>query len=94
MEKNDPRADKVFESIGCFLGHTAPLYAHMYDISCILVLGRASSGKGGDRIVEVCREVLKDEYPDVFAKVEVVLPDEQFRRVGQSVAAASLPELG
>jgi len=93
MEKGDSRADKVFESIGCFLGHTTPLYAHMYDIGHMLILGRVASGKGGDRIVQVCNEILETEYPDVAASLRVVLPNEQFRRVGQSMAAASLPEL-
>ena len=35
---------------------------------------------------------LEKEYPDLAGKIGPALPDENFRRVGQSVAAASLPE--
>ena len=34
-----------------------------------------------------------DEYPALYAKCTVTLPDEKMRRVGQSVAAASLPKI-
>ena len=34
MEKDDPRAIKVYESIGVYLGHTLALYAHFYEIKC------------------------------------------------------------
>jgi hypothetical protein len=34
-----------------------------------------------------------EEYPELAKTVTVMLPDEKTRRVGQSVAAASLPEL-
>ena len=34
-----------------------------------------------------------DEYPELAKKCNVTLPDEKMRRVGQSVAAASLPAL-
>ena len=39
-----------------------------------------------------CRRVLREEYPELAQKLCVMLPDENFRRVGQSMAAASLPE--
>ena len=35
-------------------------------------------------------EVLAEEYPQ-FAGLDIGLPDEKNRRVGQSIAAASLP---
>ena len=91
MEKGDRCADKIFASIGCFLGHTVPLYASMYDIRYLLVLGRVMSGLGGDKIIQVCNRVLRDEYPEFADRVEVVLPNEEFRRLGQSMVAASLP---
>ena len=34
-----------------------------------------------------------DEYPEYADKINLTLPDEKFRRVGQSMAAASLPEM-
>lgn len=89
MEKDDARAIKVFESIGVYLGHTLALYAKFYDIHHVLMLGRVMSGKGGDIILDVATRVMNEEYPALKFKPET--PDEKTRRVGQSVAAASLP---
>ncbi len=93
VESGDENAYEIFRSIGVYLAHTLPLYATIYDMRHLLVLGRVASGKGGDLIVNECRRVLGDEYPELAAKIEVTLPNEQFRRVGQSMAAASLPEV-
>ena len=83
----------IFETIGAYLAYTTVLYAQFYDMEYLMLLGRVMSGKGGDTILRVCNEVLTDEYPELAAKCTVTLPDEKMRRVGQSVAAASLPEL-
>ena len=88
-ERGDARALAIFRDIGVYLGHTLPLYASVYDLKNLLVLGRVASGVGGETIVAECRRVLAEEYPELT--VSVTLPDEQFRRVGQSMAAASLP---
>ena len=92
MEQNDPRAVKIFESIGVYLGHTMQLYSMFYDIEHMIVLGRVMSGKGGDTILAECKRVMAEEYPELARKMVVMLPDEKTRRVGQAVAAASLPE--
>jgi hypothetical protein len=93
MEKDAPGAAAVYRSIGVYLGHTIPLYDRFYDIECILLMGRVTSGKGGALIVETARKVLRDEYPEVLARITLSLPDEKNRRVGQSIAAASLPPI-
>ena len=93
MAEDDPRAKKVYESIGCYLGHTVPYYYQTYGFRYVLLLGRVMSGKGGDILIETCEKVLKDEYPDIADKFQLKLPDEYFRRVGQSMAVASLPKL-
>ena len=93
MAEDDPRAKKVYESIGCYLGHTLPYYYQTYGFRYVLLLGRVMSGKGGDILIETCKKVLKDEYPDIADKFQLKLPDEYFRRVGQSMAVASLPKL-
>lgn len=92
MEQGDPRAAKVYEGIGCYLAHSLALYHELYGFRHVLLLGRVMSGKGGDLLLEECRRVLADEYPELEGKIHLALPDEKFRRVGQSAAAASLPE--
>ena len=92
-EQGLPYALEIFKSIGVYLGHTLCLYERLYDIRSLIVLGRVASGVGGELIVAECRRVLKEEYPELAQKLCVMLPDEKFRRVGQSMAAASLPEV-
>ncbi len=89
-EAEAENALQIFESIGCYLGHTLAYYSTIYDIKNLLLLGRVMSGKGGDMIVKCCRQVLDTEYPELC--INIALPDEKNRRVGQSVAAASLPQ--
>ncbi len=93
MEAGDERAEQVFSDIGTYLAYTVSLYAHFYEIKHMMVLGRVMSGKGGETILARCLEVLADEFPALSQSVQVMLPDERTRRVGQSVAAASLPAL-
>ena len=92
MAQDDPRAIAIFETIGAYLAYTVVLYSQFYDIEHMMLMGRVMSGKGGDTILRVCNEILAEEYPDLSKKCEVMLPDENTRRVGQSVAAASLPK--
>ena len=93
MENPGSPAEAIFRSIGVYLGHSLALYHHFYGFKHVLLLGRVMSGRGGDIILDVCKQVLADEYPEVAGKINPTLPDEKARRVGQSVAAASLPEL-
>jgi hypothetical protein len=69
------------------------LYSRFYALKYLLVLGRVASGVGGDLVISECNRVLREEYPELADQLTVMLPDEKTRRVGQSVAAASLPEL-
>ncbi len=91
MEHDDPRAVAIFETIGAYLAYTVVLYSQFYHIEYLMMLGRVMSGKGGDTILKVCNEILAREFPALYEKCRVMLPDEKTRRVGQSVAAASLP---
>jgi len=88
LAQNDPRVPAIFESIGCYLGHTLPYYHAFYGFRHVLLLGRVMSGTGGNIIVETAKRVLAEEYPDCGFRIHI--PDEKSRRVGQSVAAASL----
>ncbi|MBQ4425506.1 MAG: ROK family protein [Lachnospiraceae bacterium] len=92
-EEGHPGAREIFVNIGDYLAHTLSLYARFYDLKYLLVLGRVASGIGGDLLIEECNRVLKEEYPQLAEKITVMLPDENARRVGQSIAAASLPEV-
>ena len=57
----------------------------------VLILGRVTSGEGGTLILQKANEVIATEAPDLVGKLAVHLPDEANRRVGQAIAAASLP---
>ncbi|MGZ7065977.1 MAG: ROK family protein, partial [Candidatus Aminicenantales bacterium] len=93
VEDGDERAVGVFEAIGSYLGYTIPWYETFYDVRNLLVLGRVMSGSGGSLIMAKAAEVLRGEFPETASRVKLHLLDEKTRRVGQAVAAASLPRL-
>lgn len=90
MEKDDELATQIYEDIGVYLAYTLPFYAKFYDMKHVLLLGRVMGGKGGNIVLDTCRKVIDSEYPE-FKNLDISLPDESSRRVGQSIAAASLP---
>ena len=91
MEKGDERAEKIYNSIGVCFGYTIARYCEFYDIEKLLILGRVTTGKGGDIILERAADVLKAEFPEYASRVQFSIPDEKSRRHGQAVAAGSLP---
>jgi predicted NBD/HSP70 family sugar kinase len=91
MAKGDPRARKIYEAIGVYLGYGIAHFADFYAIENVLVLGRVTSGSGGDTIVETASRVLKDEFPALAERIRLHTPDEKEKRHGQAIAAASLP---
>jgi len=91
MAIGDQRARKIYETIGVYLGYTIPHYADFYDFSHMLILGRVTTGKGGDVVISKAREVVEQEFPEVARNITLHVPDEKSRRIGQAVAAASLP---
>ena len=92
MENGDPMAKTIYEDIGIYLGYAIPYYSEFYKIKHLLILGRVTSGEGGAIIIEKAKEVLKAEFPE-YADINITMPDESNKRVGQSIAAASLPEI-
>lgn len=92
MENGDPMAKSVYEDIGIYLGYAIPFYSEFYKIKHLLILGRVTSGEGGAIIIDKAKEVLKAEFPE-YADINITMPDESNKRVGQSIAAASLPEI-
>ncbi len=93
LEAGHEGARKIWESIGYYLGYSIAHYADFYDVKHVLILGRVTSGSGGDIIMAGANKVMRSEFPELAARVNVQLPDEKSRRVGQSIAAASLPEI-
>src|SRR4030066_226353 len=91
MARGDKRVEKVFETIGCYLGYSIAYYAQFYEIEIVLILGRVTSGEGGQIILKKASQVLEEEFPELAGKITLHLPDESSRRVGQSIAAASAP---
>lgn len=93
LECGHAGALQIWQSMGFYLGYALAHYAAFYDIKHVLILGRCTSGRGGDMILDNANRVLQKEFPELAAKMQVELPSEKSRRVGQSIAAASLPEL-
>ena len=93
MMDGDERAAAVYRTIGCYLGYSIAWYAEWYEIRNLLVLGRVTSGAGGELIIAKAREVLRDEFPEIGGRIRLSTPDEQFKRHGQAIAAASLARI-
>lgn len=93
MAAGDPLAAKIYQTIGTYVGYGVAHYADFCDLKHVLILGRVTTGRGGEIILEKSREVLNTEFPELARAVSITLPDEKSRRVGQSIAAASLPAI-
>jgi predicted NBD/HSP70 family sugar kinase len=91
LEAGHEGALNIWRSMGIYLGYGIAHYADFYDIKHVLILGRCTSGRGGDLLLEGAKKVFETEFPELLKKIELHLPNEKIRRVGQSVAAASLP---
>ncbi len=91
MAAGDERVPPIYETIGVWFGYALAHYAEFYDIDHVLVLGRVTSGRGGEIIVDQARTILALQFPEL--NMELHVPDEHMKRVGQSVAAASLPQI-
>jgi len=93
MKEGHEGAAAIYDTIGAYFGYAIAFYSEFYDIEHVLIMGRVTSGEGGVILLERAQEVLDKEFPELAQKVQLHIPDENSRRVGQSVAAASLPKL-
>jgi predicted NBD/HSP70 family sugar kinase len=93
MADGDNRAKRIYQTIGTYLGYGVAHFAGFYDLRHVLVLGRVTSGAGGDDIIAGAREVLNIEFSDLAKQIAFHVPDEHDKRHGQAVAAASLPAI-
>jgi predicted NBD/HSP70 family sugar kinase len=91
MDQGDPRARNIYQTIGVYLGYGVAHFSEFYDLENVLILGRVTSGPGGDLIIAHAKEVLAAEFPDLAQQISFHIPDEKEKRHGQAVAAASLP---
>lgn len=91
MKDDHEGARKIYQSIGIYLGYTIAHYADFYNIKNLMTLGRVTSGRGGELILEKASKVIQDEFPELTEQITMTTPDEQMKRHGQAVAAASLP---
>ena len=94
MAQGDERARNIYQTIGVYLGYFIAQCVDFYDVQNVLILGRVTSGAGGDLIVTTARETLQSGFPNLAQQIELHVPDEKMKRHGQAIAAASLPELG
>ena len=92
-EAGDRQVPIIFDDIGICLGYALGLYADFYNFNHLLALGRVTSGRGGEQIIAKATDVLNEEFPELATKIKLQLPDEKSKRVGQAVAAASLPKI-
>ena len=92
MQEDNEMAYNIYDCIGVYLGYTLAWYSEFYYIKHALLLGRVTSGKGGDIILKRAKQVIDEEFPE-YSYIELQMPDESNKRVGQSIAAASLPEI-
>lgn len=93
MAAGDPRARRIYETIGTYLGYAVAHYTEFYDGDHVLILGRVTSGAGGETILSSARAVLRLEFPELAERLQFHTPSEKDKRHGQAIAAASLPQI-
>jgi predicted NBD/HSP70 family sugar kinase len=93
MSQGDERARRIYETIGVYFGYAIAHYADFYDVRNLLVLGRVTTGAGGDLILSLAAQVLREEFPGLAERIRFHVPGEQEKRHGQAIAAASLPSI-
>lgn len=91
LEHGNHIAKLIWETMGVYLGYSLAHYADFYDMQHVLILGRCTSGSGGEIMLRKAEQVFREEFPELHNRIKISLPDEKSRRVGQSIAAASLP---
>jgi predicted NBD/HSP70 family sugar kinase len=93
MAGGDVRARRIYETIGAYFGYAVAHYADFYEFRNVLVLGGVMGGAGGEVILSVAGEVLRREFPELAERIRFHIPDENEKRHGQAIAAASLPAI-
>ena len=74
MDQGDYRARKIYQTIGTYLGYAIAHFTDFYDLENVLILGRVTSGPGGDIIIAGAKEVLKVEFPELTGRIAFHIP--------------------
>ena len=85
-EQGDKRALDIFFRLGEYAAYTLMWFNEFYDFDTAIFLGRVTSGKGGDVLIATAKKTLKG----MGSTLEIELPDEMSRRLGQSYTATQL----
>lgn len=85
------RAVEIFKTIGIYLAFSLPFYRIFYPFKTLQLMGRVTSGAGGEIMVHHARRELERKFPQINECVTFHLPKEKNRRFGQAIAAAGLP---
>lgn len=89
-EEGDPLVLKGYHDMGIYLGSDIRYLSLFYDIESVFLLGRVMSGKGGEILLQTASDYLKKKK----MQIDLFSADEDFKRLGQSYIAASLPNIG
>jgi predicted NBD/HSP70 family sugar kinase len=92
MKDNPGKASDLYKTCGVYLGYGLAQYCEHYAIDHVMILGRVSKGAGGDLMLKTAEEVLATEFPDL-PKITFHTADDEFKAVGQCIAAAALPKI-
>ncbi|CAE7763431.1 SPAC4G8.04 [Symbiodinium pilosum] len=73
-----PQVEKLYRTIGVYLGYALAQYSEFYKIDHVMILGRVSKGAGGDIMLNTAKEVLQTEFPE-FAGIQFHTADDHFK---------------
>merc|ERR1719422_276179 len=93
LPAKEPEVRRIYETVGVYLGYALAQSSEFYSIDHVMILGRVSKGAGGDLMLDTAKKVLETEFPEC-AHIQFHTADDQFKAVGQCIAAAALPSLG
>ena len=94
MAAGDERAAQIYQTIGTYLGYAIAHYADFYEIRHLLILGRVTTGAGGQSFSRWPGRYCGDEFPELAGRLALHTPDETEKRHGQAMAAALARSVG
>ena len=65
LEAGHGGARQIWESIGVYLGYAIAHYASFYELENMLILGRVTSGKGGEIILDGAKRCWQADFPEL-----------------------------